>query len=62
VRVVSWIDEVMRRLGEVYKNAHDVFMMTNDPQALEIMNLCNEMARKYEALRRELSERGGVRS
>jgi hypothetical protein len=51
---------ILRALGEVYKNAHDIATRTNHPLALEILKLCSQMAEQYEALERSL--RGGLRN
>jgi hypothetical protein len=47
------IDLILRDLGEIYKNAHDIAVRTNHPIALKICNLCNELASQYSALKKE---------
>ena len=41
------VDWILCELGEVYKHAHNIAMRTRHPNALKILNLCNEMATQY---------------
>jgi hypothetical protein len=53
VSKMSNIDLIINRLGEIYKNAHDIVVRTNHPNALEILRLCNELTEQYMALKKE---------
>jgi len=35
-------------LGEIYKNAHELGMKTNDPDTIEICEICNRLAQKWQ--------------
>ena len=44
-------DWVLEKLGEIYKNAHELALKTNHPNFTKILNLCNEMAVLYKTLK-----------
>ncbi|GAI40998.1 unnamed protein product, partial [marine sediment metagenome] len=51
------VDLVLTDLGEIYKCAHDIAMRTSHPLAHEILNLCNQLASQYEALRASIKNK-----
>jgi len=46
------IDLLLKDVGEIYKSAHDIGVRTSHPLALEILNLCNQLATQYMDLKR----------
>jgi len=38
---------ILTKIGKVYKHAHDLAMKTKQPEAQEIITLCEKLAEKY---------------